>query len=77
VALEEDHDLAVPGDDRLPAAPRDGADDLPGGPGRRIANSNTSPRPAPRAAGLQDPQGTPWPPGPSAAHRPALARLPR
>jgi ATP-binding cassette subfamily B protein len=44
---------------------------------RHIGSINATPRPAPRAAGRQDPQGTPWSPGPSAAHRPARARLPR
>src|SRR3989454_70965 len=35
VALEEDGDLAVAGDDRFAAAPGDGPDDLPGRPRRR------------------------------------------
>src|SRR5437016_4534211 len=35
MALEEDGDLAVAGDDRFAAAPGDGPDDLPGRPRRR------------------------------------------
>src|SRR5439155_1085002 len=52
VALEEDGDLAVAGDDRFAAAPGDGPDDLPGRPRRRHDEA-----PRQRRARLRGPDG--------------------